>query len=192
MIFQCANQLDYQTWGTHRSEDRNLASINTPSSKWRSGSVVGPYLTFCLLRAGTIIPVGPRRSSHRGRTTPHSAFASVTPGLLDRHPPTRRFLFFIGLTVEFEGAFSTSPSAVGCAGPDGHRGAGRGVAMAAPLQHDGTALRRVHFPHRRGHVVHGESPPIARPRSSSPLVTTNASPSHRPSFPCQSIAVLLP
>ena len=121
------------TWGTHRSEDRNLASINTPSSKWRSGSVVGPYLPFAFLieaadqLQATFLCIGAGRGVRL-------RFARVPLG---RGPPTatrRRFIFiFRLLTVEIGRGHSHLPNAQEVGWPDGHRSTVRGIAMATPL-----------------------------------------------------------
>ena len=67
MIFQCANQLDYQTWGTHRSEDRNLASIKhtfIEVAQWKRGGPIPYLLPFAggddnSRRAETLLASGP-------------------------------------------------------------------------------------------------------------------------------------
>ena len=153
------------TWGTHRSEDRNLASIKhtfIEVAQWKRG---GPISTFCFFDRGRRSAAGDA-SLHRGRDATYELRFARVP--LGRGPPTAtreaiHFYFSVFDSRNLKRA-PHLPSAQEVGWPDGHRSTVRGIAMATPLQHDGTALRRLYIPHRRGHVVHGESPtPWIRP-----------------------------
>ena len=165
------------TWGTHRSEDRNLASINytfIEVAQWKRG---GPISTFCFFDRGRRSAAGDA-SLHRGRDATYELRFARVP--LGRGPPTAtreaiHFYFSVFDSRNLKRALHL-PSAQEVGWPDGHRSTVRGIAMATPLQHDGTALRRLYIPHRRGHVVHGESPtpwfrPLFSTRRTPPLLS---------------------
>ena len=122
------------TWGTHRSEDRNLASIKhtfIEVAQWKRG---GPISTFCFFDRGRRSAAGDA-SLHGGRDATYELRFARVP--LGRGPPTatrRRFIFiFRLLTVEIGRGHSHLPNAQEVGWSDGHRSTVRGIAMATPL-----------------------------------------------------------
>ena len=91
-----------------QSSNPEVAGSMPARARWKRGGPIPYLLPFAggddnSRRAETLLASGPDDATF--------GFCIGTPGLLDRHPPTRRFLFFFGLTVEFEEVPSPLPRA---------------------------------------------------------------------------------